>query len=196
MNDSINYKGKTYLVSVLIRRQGISLIVFGVLGAISFISLSKGISVLGLITLILTIIAILFYMYYSNILKLRKLPAPNSPQNIPMPQNPTGFPDTYTFKIAGTSYHQNVLLKYAYTRQERYAVLIPEPQNPYDTNAVAIYVDNELIGHVPKGNCTRVKNILFTNPISNVTVDLRTGVDKKREFVWGYCTIHFTSFNY
>ena len=67
MNDSINYKGKTYLVSTLLLRQKISIVVFGVLGAISFISLSKGISIWGLITLILAIIAILFYIYLSLI---------------------------------------------------------------------------------------------------------------------------------
>lgn len=196
MNDSINYKGKTYLVSVLIRRQGISIIVFGVLGAISFIVLSKGVSVFGLIAVTLAIISVLFYRYYSNILKLRKLPVSNNQPSIPVQQKPAGFPDTYTFKIAGISYHQNVLMKYKYTNQTRYAVLTPEPQNPHDPNAIAIYVDNELIGHVPKGDCTHVKNILFANPISDITVDLQTGIYGQRELVWGRCTIHFISSYY
>lgn len=219
MNDSINYKEKTYLVSVLIRRQGISLIVFGVLGAISFISLSKGISILGLITLILAIIAILFYIYYSKILKLRKPSSsemqPHNHAYPPLKPGVIAVPETFTFKLAGTSFVQDTILKYQYAFRPKHATLIPDPQNPHDPNAIGVYVNDERVGYVPKSRCTHVKNILFTYPVSDISVKFYSSslkddydyndddddndndndsFDDDNVIVWGKCTISYTSY--
>ena len=221
MNDSINYKGKTYLVSTLLLRQKISIVVFGVLGSISFISLSKGISIWGLITLILAIISILFYIYYSKILKLRKPSSsemqPHNHAYPPLKPGVIAVPETFTFKLAGTSFVQDTILKYQYAFRPKHATLIPDPQNPHDPNAIGVYVNDERVGYVPKRHCTHVKKILFTYPVSDISVKFHSSsikddydyddddddndfkndndsFDDDNVIVWGKCTISYTSY--
>ncbi|ETW22188.1 hypothetical protein MGAST_21490 [Mycobacterium gastri 'Wayne'] len=43
----------------------------------------------------------------------------------------------------------------------RYAVLVPEPTNPYDPNAVAVYIDGLHVGYVPAVEAPRLQAIAF-----------------------------------
>lgn len=48
--------------------------------------------------------------------------------------------------------------------------LIPEPDNPYDKNAVRVDMDGLTVGYIKKGSCSHAKNLL--NSPDFVSVDL------------------------
>lgn len=54
--------------------------------------------------------------------------------------------------IVGESFHSDTLarLKRKYGDGELQIVLRPEPTNPYDKHAVAVYVDDMVVGHLAK----------------------------------------------
>lgn len=52
--------------------------------------------------------------------------------------------------------------------------LVPEPENPYDSNAVKVVVNGLLIGYIKRGACSQVKNILKKNVLS-ITCDIHGG---------------------
>lgn len=126
-------------------------------------------------------------------------------------------PETFTFKLAGTSFVQDTILKYQYAFRPKHATLIPDPQNPHDPNAIGVYVNDERVGYVPKSHCTHVKKILFTYPISDISVKFHSSsikddydyddddddndfkndndsFDDDNVIVWGKCTISYTSY--
>ena len=96
--------------------------------------------------------------------------------------------ENYCFKVAGISYSQNDIINnllkqssmWEWTKKElidydcedekiyRYessiheVELIPEPDNPYDPNAIKVISDNTLIGYVPKEKTKNVKKLLDT----------------------------------
>ena len=49
---------------------------------------------------------------------------------------------------------------YQYSFRNLTCTLVPEPDNPYDSDAVAVYVNDKKVGHVPADMCTTVKNII------------------------------------
>lgn len=55
-------------------------------------------------------------------------------------------------EIVGESFHADYIggLRRRYGDQEFEIVLVPEPENPYDHNAVAIYVDGAAVGHLSR----------------------------------------------
>ena len=100
------------------------------------------------------------------------------------------------FKVAGVTYYEdNILsigeenedyylsnreLKELYSHGEKvrkyeffpYKVeLIPEPDNEYDSNAVRVEVDGEMVGHIKRGSCSRVKNLLASPDFCGVRVE-------------------------
>ena len=104
--------------------------------------------------------------------------------------------DTYSFKVAGTSYRQNQIQgickdyvnpEYQYSKKElleecledtriyKYdcimynVTLQPEPDNKYDPNAIKILVEGIHIGYVPKEKCASVKKILASGQIASIT---------------------------
>lgn len=96
----------------------------------------------------------------------------------------------YSFKVAGISHYEKGIIEtlasenddYDMTKKEivdaymtdesiyKYTVdvddvqLVPEPDNPYDPNAIKVIVDGVLIGHVPGRSTKRVKQILTQSP--------------------------------
>jgi hypothetical protein len=38
-----------------------------------------------------------------------------------------------------------------YAKPDRLVMLVPEPYNPHDPNAVAVYIDDKQIGYIPRG---------------------------------------------
>ena len=53
--------------------------------------------------------------------------------------------------------------------------LIPEPDNEYDSNAVAVYADGMIVGHIKKGSCTQVKNLIASGTIRRISAEIGGG---------------------
>ena len=64
-------------------------------------------------------------------------------------------------RVVGTSHYQDALLELAprtadeEVRVEKVALLVPEPDNPHDANAIAIHVDGRLVGYLARGDNVR-----------------------------------------
>ncbi|MDQ1700608.1 MAG: hypothetical protein QOG34_2471 [Frankiaceae bacterium] len=54
--------------------------------------------------------------------------------------------------IVGESFHEDYIrqIRSRYADREFEIVLVPEPNNPYDPNAVAIHVDGGIVGHLAR----------------------------------------------
>lgn len=50
------------------------------------------------------------------------------------------------------------IYKYKYRRTE--AQLVPEPNNPHDSNAIKVLVDDIHVGYIPANQCIEIKKIL------------------------------------
>lgn len=72
----------------------------------------------------------------------------------------------FDFEISGESFYQDTLNRICGGKtpegHERYCVayLVPEPDNPYDKNAVAVYIENLKVGHIPKTIARRMSEAL------------------------------------
>lgn len=55
------------------------------------------------------------------------------------------------------------------------AELVPEPDNEYDSNAVAVLANGIKVGHVKKGSCTRVKNLLKSPNFIGIEIKITGG---------------------
>ncbi len=55
------------------------------------------------------------------------------------------------------------------------AELVPEPDNEYDPNAVAVLANGIKVGHVKKGSCTRVKNLLKSPDFVGIEIEITGG---------------------
>lgn len=108
----------------------------------------------------------------------------------------------YSFKVAGISYHEEDIIDtlamenddYDMTKKEivdtymtdesiyKYIFSIddvqlePEPDNPYDSNAIKVIADGVFIGHVPARSTSRVKQLLGKSP--EISCELYGGPSK------------------
>lgn len=86
------------------------------------------------------------------------------------------FDDIFSngFKVAGISFYKEDIIslldrlepdesEYVYDVREDTVRLVPEPTNQYDPNAIAVYMDNVKIGHVPKDLTHYVRIMIDTN---------------------------------
>lgn len=55
------------------------------------------------------------------------------------------------------------------------ARLAPEPDNPYDKNAIRVYVGETMIGYIPKGKCLEVQKIIDEDRLLNVAYEITGG---------------------
>ena len=55
------------------------------------------------------------------------------------------------------------------------AELVPEPDNEYDPNAVAVLANGIKVGYVKKGSCTRVKNLLKSPDFVGIEIEITGG---------------------
>lgn len=55
--------------------------------------------------------------------------------------------DKFFMRVAGTSFRQNDVMK---VQKGDEAMLIPDPRNPYDENAIKVMVGKRHVGYVPK----------------------------------------------
>jgi len=70
----------------------------------------------------------------------------------------------YHLEIAGES-HMSAKAADALETQKPIA-LVPEPDNPYDKNAIRIDIDGLKLGYVPKTKTTTVRKIMNSGPVN------------------------------
>lgn len=72
----------------------------------------------------------------------------------------------FDFDIVGESYYQDALSRICGGKREdgheHYctAHLVAEPDNPYDRNAVAVYIEGHKVGHIPRAAAPRMAKSL------------------------------------
>lgn len=114
------------------------------------------------------------------------------------------------YKVAGISFQEDVIIKqlaeenddYQMTKKEfieedledervyKYdfpystAELVPEPDNEYDPNAVAVKVDGVRIGYVPKGKAKAVKKLIADPLYMETRVEINGGPYKLLKSEW------------
>jgi hypothetical protein len=93
---------------------------------------------------------------------LRKLRAAIQPLASAEPGSPGGQPTAVVLSgglevdVVGESHYQDALTAIVggkrpeSVRIPTQATLVPEPDNPYDPNAVAVYIDGRKVGHLPR----------------------------------------------
>lgn len=75
------------------------------------------------------------------------------------------------YQSAGTKNKR--IYKYSYTRKD--AVLIPEPHNEHDPNAIMVQIDGITVGYIPKDLCNSVKHLLKAKAIKGVAAQIYGG---------------------
>ena len=66
-----------------------------------------------------------------------------------------------TLEVVGESHHQDALWaivggrRPTRIRHEAYAVLLPDPDNDYDANAIEVRIDGQLVGHLSRNDAAR-----------------------------------------
>ena len=76
-----------------------------------------------------------------------------------------GFADRYVYRFH-TAYKYGVKL-------------VPEPSNPYDSNALKITINGKKAGYVPRGEAPRIKSMMDMGKISAVRFDVMGGPARK-----------------
>lgn len=104
------------------------------------------------------------------------------------------------FPVAGVSFREKAIIalaeeseEYQYTKKEiidecftdykiwryhwrkRPVELVPEPDNPYDPNAVKVVVDGAHIGYIKRESCKRVLQLLAEDRIRNISCTIGGG---------------------
>lgn len=64
---------------------------------------------------------------------------------------------------------------YKWVPEQLPATLVPEPENPYDPNAIKVMVGDILIGYIPKGKTAEVKNLMDEGRLLNVSYEITGG---------------------
>ena len=62
---------------------------------------------------------------------------------------------------------------YKYNRRKTNAVLVPEPTNEHDHNAIKVVIDNVHVGYIPADQCIEIKKIM--SKISNIIAEIYGG---------------------
>lgn len=110
-----------------------------------------------------------------------------SPYKSAIPSQPTQLPYSFKFNVVGINYRIDDVMKlatpmkkwfmsndqiaqkygtkpiYRYYFTNEPIQLIPDPNNPHDSNAIMVLINNIHVGYVPKENCILVKSMLNSN---------------------------------
>lgn len=76
-----------------------------------------------------------------------------------------------SFDVAGIGYRTNDIVPimkkgnpqysdFVYRVKEDYVQLVPEPQNPHDSNAIAVYMNNVQLGYVPADLTSQIRSLI------------------------------------
>lgn len=175
----------------------------GWFGLHKFIEKKTGLGILYLLTCGLFGIGwIVDCVIYGSRFFKKSTPQKTTPRPVqtstPQPIIPTK--KTETHKVTGMSnYMDNIMnlasenLHYMYTKRElmdEYILnervyeyefypfkteLIPEPDNPYDPNAVKVIVDCEHVGYIKKGSCSHILKLLREDMIEKIDAEIKGG---------------------
>lgn len=92
---------------------------------------------------------------------------------------------TFEYDIVGEAVNRehllNLISKYeAQTIGELLldALLVPEPENLFDQNAVKVLIENKPVGYIPKNESGEFKKIFQDSNVIAIKVDARIGWDK------------------
>ena len=78
---------------------------------------------------------------------------------------------TTNIKVAGTYYYQGPkLFKSGLMNENSSLTLMPEPNNPHDKNAVAVYFRTHKIGHLSREVASKYQALLLSNKVSRITI--------------------------
>ena len=116
----------------------------------------------------------------------RKKAKPEEPVKAPEPK-------VVTHKVAGTSYRQDAIRSlgkknpdyalskrrmfkrwpygvtvYEYNFQPKKAKLVPEPDNPYDPNAIKVMIDGVHVGYIKAGSCAHILRLISEKRIAKI----------------------------
>lgn len=74
---------------------------------------------------------------------------------------------------------RNAVKVYHYKYPALNVDLRPEPDNEHDHNAVAVYVDNYVIGHIAREDCSEVQTILNKHKVDSISGSITGGEHKQ-----------------
>lgn len=141
----------------------------------------------------------------NNAQKSSQSTSPHNAHSSPVPQPPVRKEDKPIYKtehhhVTGTShYKENIeslavdnpfydstkkeLIDDSMTEEKVYLYdfpvskvdLIEEPENSVDKNAIKVICNGVHIGYIKKGSCSHVKNLLHSNRISNISIEIYGG---------------------
>ena len=81
----------------------------------------------------------------------------------PVPHNPTSDWTGYGFLgVVGESQYQPALQQIAHRGRICEATLMPEPENPFDRNAVVVKIQGEVVGYLPRSYARKYQRRLVT----------------------------------
>lgn len=145
--------------------------------------------------------------------------APTQPISTPEPPKPPApaKSDENIFPVAGVSFREDAIIKLArknsnyslsksdiidmgmtdkeifrYRWGTRPAELVPEPDNPHDSNAVKVMVDGVHIGYIKAVSCAHVLQLLGDDRIRQVTCEIGGGPYKEVSEDFDYKTLDST----
>lgn len=110
------------------------------------------------------------------------------------------IPDAKTYRVTGLEHYRDNILSLAlenddYTKTKRELIdellteeriwkynfyplkvnLIPEPDNPYDPNAIKVVVDNEHVGYIKKGSCKHLLKVIAEGRVGDIDCTIGGG---------------------
>jgi len=92
---------------------------------------------------------------------------------------------TFSLNVVGESHYQHALNRICGGKTDDghnknvSARLLPEPDNPYDSNAVAVYIDDDIVGYLDKQTAKRYKGILHESVIEKCPAIITGGWTRK-----------------
>lgn len=88
------------------------------------------------------------------------------------------------FKVVGTSFRPKEDIQTVHNQLKQNVShnvkLYFEPKNPYDKNAIKVFVNDTHIGYIPKELCQRLKKLLLTHKIVTRPSYVKCGCKKKK----------------
>lgn len=70
---------------------------------------------------------------------------------------------------------------YEYIFPELHATLEFEPTNEYDSNAIKVIINGVHVGYIKRGSCSRIRNLINNDKISDITAKISGGKGKSLE---------------
>lgn len=67
---------------------------------------------------------------------------------------------------------------YEYSFNPSSVLLVPEPENEHDPNAIKVIIDNVHVGYIKKGSCSHIKKLISSCAISSISAMIIGGRSK------------------